>query len=127
MWPAIFGHVPAGCNIKQVKHYLQLVNNNRFCQYDHGGPENKKRYGQVSPPEYNLKLVTAPVGLYYTYNDYLSSEVDVKRLANMLPNVVENSLYTHRKWNHMTVVWGIDARELVHKRMLELMKNYPYE
>ncbi|TMW47666.1 hypothetical protein DOY81_007256 [Sarcophaga bullata] len=127
MLPAIFSHVPAGCNIKQVKHYLQLVANNRFCQYDHGMQENKKRYGHTTPPEYPLKLVTAPIGLYYAYNDFLSSEVDVKRLAKMLPNVVEDSLYPYRKWNHMTVIWGIDARELAHKRMLELMKNYSYE
>ena len=127
MLPVIFSHMPAGCNIKQVIHYLQLVASNRFCQYDHGSQENKKRYGQATPPEYPLKFVTAPVGLYYAYNDFLSSEVDVKRLAKMLPNVVEDSLYPYRKWNHMTVLWGIDARELAHKRMLELMENYPYE
>ena len=126
MLPVIFNQL-SGCNIKQVEHYLQLVANNRFCQFDHGIQENKKRYGQSSPPEYPLKLVTAPVGLYYAYNDFLSSEVDVKRLANVLPNVVENSLYPYRKWNHVTMMWGIDARELAHKRMLELMKNYPYE
>ncbi|XP_046808222.1 lipase 1-like [Lucilia cuprina] len=127
MLPAIFGHVPAGCNIKQVDHYLQLVKSNRFCKYDYGPQENMKHYGQTSPPEYPLKKITVPVGLYYTRNDYLSSVVDVKRLARMLPNVVVNSLYPYRKWNHMTMLWGIDARELAHKRMLEVMKNYPYE
>lgn len=127
MIPVIFGHLPAGCNIKQVDHYLQLVENDRFCQYDWGPQENMKHYGKSSPPEYPLKKITVPVGLYYTYNDYLSSDVDVKRLARILPNVVENCLYPHKKWNHMTMLCGMDARELAHKRMLELMKNYPYE
>ncbi|XP_065356031.1 lipase 1-like [Calliphora vicina] len=127
MLPAIFGHVPAGCNIKQVEHYMQLIESDRFCNYDFGLQGNVKHYGQSTPPEYPLKKVTAPVGLYYAHNDYLSSVVDVKRLARMLPNVVENSLYPYKKWNHMTMLWGVDARELAHKRMLEVMKNYPYE
>ncbi|KAM7352839.1 lipase 1-like [Cochliomyia hominivorax] len=127
MFPAMVGHLPAGCNILQVDHYLQLVKNDRFCQYDFGSHENMKRYGKSSPPEYPLEKITAPVGLYYTYNDYLSSEVDVIRLAKMLPNVVENQLYPYKKWNHMTMLWGIDARELAHKHMLELMKQYSYE
>ncbi|XP_073822380.1 lipase 1 [Musca autumnalis] len=127
MIPAILGHIPAGCNLKQIIHYMQLIDNDNFCQFDYGAQENVKRYGKATPPAYDLEKVTAPVALYYTLNDYLSSEIDVKHLAELLPNVVEDCLYPHKKWNHMTMLWGIDAREMAHHRMLELMKNYSYE
>ncbi|XP_058981581.1 lipase 1-like isoform X2 [Musca domestica] len=127
MFPTIVGHFPAGCNLKQISHYMQLIDSDRFCQFDYGAKENMKRYGKSTPPDYPLEKITANVGLYYTLNDYLSSEVDVKRLAKILPNVVEDSLYPHKKWNHMTMLWGINAREMAHKRMLEVMKNYSYE
>ncbi|XP_059221162.1 lipase 1 [Stomoxys calcitrans] len=127
MLPIILGHVPAGCSLKQLTHYIQLVANDRFCQYDYGPVENMKRYQQSSPPDYPLAKITARVGLYYTYNDNLSSEEDVKRLAALLPNVVEDCLYPHVHWNHMSMTWGIDARQMAHKKMLEIMKKYSYE
>ncbi|XP_075150306.1 lipase 1 [Haematobia irritans] len=127
LFPVIFGHIPAGCNLKQITHYIQLVENDRFCQFDYGSEKNMKHYQQPSPPDYPLEKITAPVALYYTYNDNLSSELDVQRLAKLLPNVIEDCLYPHKKWNHMTMSWGIDARELAHKRMIEIMKEYSYE
>lgn len=124
MYPVILGHLPAGCNFKQFAHYLQLQESDRFCQYDYGSQENVARYGDNLPPAYPLNKVKVPVGLFYCQNDNLSTDVDVKRLAELLPNVVENILYPYEKWNHITPLWGVDARQLAHKRMLELLKEY---
>uniref|UniRef100_A0A1I8PSP0 Lipase n=1 Tax=Stomoxys calcitrans TaxID=35570 RepID=A0A1I8PSP0_STOCA len=126
MLPAILGHFPAGCNLKQITHYLQLVENDRFCLFDYGLEENMKLYKQSSPPDYPLEKITAPVGLYYTLNDYLTNDVDVERLAQLLPNVVKKKLFPSKTWNHMALIWGIDAREAACKDMLETMKKYPY-
>lgn len=127
MYPVIFGHVPAGCNFKQFKHYLQLEQNNRFCQYDYGEDDNMARYYQASPPEYPLEKVTVPVALHYAYNDLLTSEVDVKRLAKVLPNVVYDMLYPDKTWNHLTVLWGINARKLVQEPMVKMLKKYSFK
>uniref|UniRef100_A0A1A9WZW0 Lipase n=1 Tax=Glossina brevipalpis TaxID=37001 RepID=A0A1A9WZW0_9MUSC len=124
LFPVMLGHIPAGCNLKQVDHYLQLIESKRFCRYDYGPQRNMKYYGQPIPPDYPLENVTVPVGLYYTLNDELSSEIDVQNLASHLPNVVEDTLYPYKKWNHMTMLWGINARKLAHKRMLELTKQF---
>lgn len=42
-------------------------------QFDHGTEINLKRYGQESPPPYNLNLVTAPVYLFWGQNDQLAT------------------------------------------------------
>ncbi|XP_053958059.1 lipase 1 [Anastrepha ludens] len=124
MAPVYVAHLPSGCNLKQVKHYIQLVDSGRFCQYDYGSAENQKRYNSTKPKEYPLKKITVPVALYYTYNDNLSSYKDVKQLAKELPNVVENCLYPNKRWNHMAIIWSAEARELAHNHMVEVMRKY---
>ena len=43
-----------------------------FGQFDFGEKKNMEKYGQSTPPQYNLSLVTSPVALYYSDNDRLS-------------------------------------------------------
>jgi hypothetical protein len=42
-----------------------------FGQFDFGEKENMEKYGQATPPNYNLSLVTSPVALYYGVSDRL--------------------------------------------------------
>jgi hypothetical protein len=43
-----------------------------FGQFDFGEKKNMEKYGQATPPQYNLSLVMSPVALYYSDNDKLS-------------------------------------------------------
>jgi len=122
MFPVVMGHIPGGCNIKQPLHYIQLQNSDRFCQYDYDPKENQRLYGRLTPPDYRLERITAPVALYYGSNDYLSAVEDVQRLAKLLPNVVENHMY--RKWNHMDLIWAISARRSIQPRILQVMQYW---
>ncbi|XP_017475568.1 PREDICTED: lipase 1 [Rhagoletis zephyria] len=124
MAPVHLAHFPNGCNMKQIKHYNQLIDSGRFCQYDCGPAGNLKLYNSTQPKAYAIKKITAPVALYYTYNDHLSSYKDVMQLAKELPNVAEDCLYPNKKWNHMTMLWGLKARELAHKHMVEVMRKF---
>lgn len=49
---------------KQLLHFLQLMNSEKFQQFDYGD-KNLKYYGREEPPEYKLGKVTAPVYIYY--------------------------------------------------------------
>jgi len=121
MLPVIMGQIPAGCSANQIKHYLQLHESSRFCQYDHG-KDNQKIYGRSTPPDYALDRVTAPVALYYAQNDYLADVEDVQRLAKKLPNVVVNHIYPNKKFNHIDMLWGISSRRTVQPQLLEVMQ-----
>ncbi|XP_017098869.2 lipase 1 [Drosophila bipectinata] len=122
MFPVVLGHLPGGCNAKQPQHYIQLQSSDRFCQYDYDPKENQRIYGRSSPPDYRLEKITAPVALFYGSNDYFAAVEDVKRLAKVLPNVVENHLF--KKWNHMDMIWGVSARRTIQPRMLKLMQYW---
>lgn len=41
----------------------------KFQHYDLGHNKNLQKYGQLKPPEYDLRKVTSPVVLYYSKND----------------------------------------------------------
>ena len=70
-----------------ASHCLHFVKNtiiesisDKFCQYDWGEKKNLEIYGQKDPPEYDLSLITAPVALYWSDNDWLAEPV--VRVAN---------------------------------------------
>ncbi|XP_071452980.1 lipase 3-like [Hetaerina americana] len=124
MIPVIIGHVPAGTSTKTVIHYGQEVNSGKFGRYDYGKVDNLKDYGQDTPPEYNLSLVTAPVYLYYAENDWLSNVDDVEELHSKLPNVIQKFDVNDKKFNHLDFLWAIDVKELVYDNIMALMEKH---
>lgn len=124
MLATIFGHYPAGSSFKQSFHYLQLVESNRFALFNYGKIRNRQLYGQDNPPDYPIEKISTPVALYYAKNDYLAMVKDVQMLCQRLPNVVEDYLFPYRQWNHISVIYELNSRELAHKRMLELLAQY---
>lgn len=48
---------------------------------------------------------------------------DVERLAKVLPNVINNYLVPHDRFNHIDFLWGIDAPRLVYDEIIKTMKH----
>ncbi|XP_055907305.1 lipase 1-like [Eupeodes corollae] len=122
MLPVILGHTPAGSSTKQLIHFAQLKSSGHFRQFDHGYLDNWKIYGRFSPPDYILENVSAKVALHYGSNDWLTVPADVDRLDTDLPNVIGKFLVKFPEFNHLDFVWGIDARELLYNKVIQIMK-----
>jgi len=116
--PVILGHTPAGASTKQLLHYGQEVTSGYFRQYDYGMLDNMFVYGQFTPPDYDLRKVTAPVALYYSENDWLAAIVDVDKLASKLPNLLGKFLVSLPAFNHLDYLWAIDADILVYNNVI---------
>ena len=58
-------------NLRTVVHYGQEVKSKKFQAYDHGN-ENQNYYGQDTPPEYRIDVITAPIATYWGDNDWLA-------------------------------------------------------
>ncbi|XP_065172777.1 lipase 3-like [Atheta coriaria] len=121
--PIVMGHTPAGSSLRQVLHYAQLVNSGKFRQYDFGLFGNHKKYGRLTPSNYNLKKITAAVYLFYSHNDWLASETDVRKLKQQLVNTQISKLVlnTNNQFNHLDYLYGIDAKTLVYDKVFEVM------
>lgn len=119
--------LPAGTSTKTVVHYAQEIQESgNFQNFDYGPEENMKRYGNNTPPSYNLENISAPVVMFYAQNDWLAGYQDVKKLYTNIPAQAAQGLYKVEldEFNHVDFLWGIDASELVYKKMFEIMKNY---
>ena len=126
MIPIYLGHLPAGAATKQLLHYAQLFDSGKFRQYDYGRAGNKKKYGQPTPPEYDLSKMTIPTFLHYGLNDLMAVIEDVEILRESInPAALEASIQIPlEKFNHLDFITAIDVVPLVYDRLLNLMDRF---
>ncbi|KAG5876454.1 hypothetical protein JTB14_032687 [Gonioctena quinquepunctata] len=122
--PLIMTYSPAGASTKQLIHYGQLIKSARFRQYDFGVVRNKKTYGTMTPPKYDLGKVTAPTYLIYSRNDWMAATKDVDRLAAGLGNMQGKFLLSDKMWNHLDFLFGTDAPKLVYPKVVGLLNRH---
>lgn len=121
--PVVLNHFPAGSSSKQAIHYMQEMNSGKFRQYDYGLINNKIKYNSTTPPNYQLENISSKVYLFWSKNDWLSNEKDVKRLAKRLPNS-EEILINNPKWTHLDYLWGIDVVPIVYDIVFEKLEQH---
>jgi len=127
MLPTIVGSPGRGTSARTVVHYGQSVVSKKFCKYDFGKDENMEHYGQETPPEYDLKKVTAPVALVWGQNDWFGDPTDVMELVSGLPNLLPGGIINvdFSKWTHLDFLWGMDAKPLVYDYVITMMNSIP--
>lgn len=92
--------------------------------FDFGLTKNLLKYGSFSPPDYNLKAVTAPVFLHYSDNDWMAAVKDVDELASKLGNVVGKFRVSDPKFNHLDYLWATDGDTLLYNRVISYIDRY---
>lgn len=117
----ILENLPAGSSIRQMLHYVQNAQSGKFNMYDYG-LENLVKYGQLSPPEYNLTAVTAPVYLHYANNDWFSAVTDVERLSTVLPNVRGMFFMPWMEWNHFDYMYAIGVKRYCYDNVIAIIE-----
>lgn len=123
MMPVILGHTPAGASVRQLAHYGQSIANNGFQRYDYGSwIANRREYGSIRPPSYDLSKVTTPVFLHYSDNDPLAHINDVDTLWRELGQPIGKFRVPDSKFSHLDFLWGIDAKELIFNRVINLIR-----
>ncbi|XP_058839894.1 lipase 3-like [Topomyia yanbarensis] len=122
--PTILRHTPAGASVTQFVHYAQGVNSGRFRQLDYGILLNLRRYGSITPPNYPLERITAPVFLHYGDNDWLAAVGDVQQLERQLGNSVGLFRVPDDRWNHLDFTYAINAKSLLYERVIELIARW---
>jgi len=80
-------------------------------------------YGQMTPPDYHLNRVIAPVYLHYADNDWLAHPLDVARIENQIGNLKGMYKPDLLMFNHIDFMWGIDANTLVYEPIIALLNE----
>lgn len=122
--PVFLAHIGTGTSWKTAVHFSQEIGSGgRFQMFDYGSYHNEKLYGSETPPEYDLSKITLPIKLFWSKNDLLSSEKDVKELYDRLPAGKEMFLVPDPNFNHIDYLWAKDAPTLLNNKVLETLST----
>ena len=119
-------HQPTSTAGKNLVHFDQLFKSNKFQKYDYGPVLNLAKYGQATPPEYDLTKITHPaVYVIYGANDWFVPLSGVEKLKTDLSNAKEFYEISNPKSNHMDPLIGIDDAIEVNKKMISILEENP--
>lgn len=114
-------HTPAGTSVKNMYHFMQLVQQEKFQKYDYGVWKNIVVYKKSRPDEYDLTEIKNKVVIFYGNNDWLSHPKDVDWLSKKLPNLIEKKLI--HKYNHLDFVWGLNAKKKIYNKVVNMINQ----
>ncbi|XP_028170205.1 lipase 3-like [Ostrinia furnacalis] len=124
LFPIKLGHTPAGAASRQLVHYAQGISGKEFRRYNHGSwLANRRAYGSINPPRYDLSRITTPVFLHYSDSDPLAHVNDVDRLFRELGRPVGKFRVPLATFSHIDFMWGVSAKELLYMRTINLIRS----
>ncbi|KAL3227331.1 hypothetical protein MRX96_048794, partial [Rhipicephalus microplus] len=86
--------------------------------------KNEKQYNSEHPPPYPLEKITVPFAIYRGNSDTFANPQDVNDLAQRLRCIlVVNETVPDPEFGHLDFIYGFNATEMLHTRMVQLFKN----
>lgn len=106
---------PSGSCFRQVHHFHQLLNNGGFRKFDFGSKEaNMEKYGQETPPEYNLGDVNGfNITLVCGTNDLMASPGDYTWTRDQLKDKNKVEFWEY-ELGHTSLVTPVDKTHITH-------------
>jgi len=118
----LMGHYPAGGSPKTVSQFFENYNaGGKFTRFNYGAEGNVEHYGTETAPEYNLKLVTAPVYLFYGVTDGVATPEDVSWLSSNLGNHQGSVQVGVNVFSHGDFFMSQNVSELLFKPLLKML------
>ena len=74
-----------------------------------------------TPPVYDATKMITPTVFFFGGHDALANKTDVEALIPKLPHLKYYELLS--KWNHIDFVFGIDAKEILYDKLVDIMKG----
>lgn len=110
---------PAGASIQQGVHYVQMMRNGGFNQFDYDDIEmNRKIYGSDTPPAYDLTKITAPISIYYSKDDSTATMENALKLIQQLKNIKSSYLVPIEDFRHADFTYSRYIRKAVYDKLI---------
>jgi len=122
--PVYGSHFPSGTSVKNMLHWYQIYTAKTLQAFDFGSAkENILHYNSSTPPQYNVSQLNVPTMFAAGGNDYLGDPRDVAWLeAQLAPGVIIHNLFLD-DYNHLDLIWGLDAPQRVYTDILKMAKR----
>lgn len=122
--PSILVGTPSGASLRTCYHYIQLIRNGGFRQFDYENKKlNRQVYGRDTPPEYNLTLITTPVNIFHSKDDDTAIYENVIDLESQLPNVKSRYVVAVPDFSHVDFIYSRFARKAVNDQIISTINN----
>ncbi|XP_023235799.1 uncharacterized protein LOC111635160 [Centruroides sculpturatus] len=118
-----FSHFPAGTSTKNIIHYGQLINSEKFRMFDYGLFGNLRKYKQFQPPNYDCNKIKTPIAIFWSLNDLVADPKDVDILRNCLPNLIADYQVPLKEWGHLDFVFAKETKKYVYDELLRILKS----
>lgn len=118
-------NTPNGISFRQALHFLQIIRNGVFRQFDFEDKRtNRQVYGTDAPPAYDLSKVTAPVNLFHSKDDNTAIIGNVRRLQALLPNLKSTYLVPMDDFTHVDFTFSRHARKVLNNQIVDVVNKY---
>lgn len=120
-------HEPQSTATKNMVHLAQMIRKGTIAMYDYGNEdENKKHYGQSTPPVYDMTKIPNDLPLYLSYGgqDMLSDSNDVKLLLDSLKEHEGDKLVVQyiENYAHADFVMAVNATQAVYDPLMAFFR-----
>jgi len=124
--PLYTEYTPAGTSVRNMAHWAQMVNAEKFQMFDYGTVGNIQHYNSVVPPQYKPQDMLKPkVALFTGTQDDLADPKDVQHLIELLPQSNKPVVVdVQSTYEHLDFTWGENAFELIYPQVVALAKKY---
>ena len=113
-------HVSPFVSLMQIRHFVQIIKSGKFRRYDHK-LKNQQFYNSLEPPNYDLRIIHAPIYLYHGAQDILISRVDSDVLRTMIPSVQDYKVLEN--WRHYDFIYSKHARGIVYNDIMKTIDS----
>ncbi|MFS7995287.1 putative triacylglycerol lipase [Helianthus anomalus] len=122
-------HEPQPSSTKNMIHIAQMIRDGTIRMYDYNDAgQNKKRYGQPTPPAYNIENIPKNVPLFLSHGgaDSLSDVNDVNHLLRTLKHHDQDKIVVQfvKGYAHADFVMGTNARQVVYEPLMAFFKRH---
>ncbi|CAL2045946.1 unnamed protein product [Caenorhabditis brenneri] len=116
--PIILSHFPSTTSTLNMLHWMQIFKYHELRRLDLGEQRNMLAYGQKEAPKLDIGNITAQTILYFSKDDQITDEVDVRDIIikNMGPGLIENYDLDH--FTHLDFAIGLRATDEVYKPII---------
>lgn len=123
-FPVILAHEPGGTSTLDMQHWQQMVNYPKysFAKFDYGEEINIEKYGNKTPPVYDLSTIKGPLALFFGKEDRLATPEDANWLIETVPKEAIVHLDKDLNSGHLTFMWGKDMSYF--NKVIELANLY---
>uniref|UniRef100_A0A2N9ETQ2 Partial AB-hydrolase lipase domain-containing protein n=1 Tax=Fagus sylvatica TaxID=28930 RepID=A0A2N9ETQ2_FAGSY len=120
-------HEPQSTATKNMIHLAQMIREGNIAMYDYNDEdENRKHYGQPTPPVYNMTSIPNDLPLFLSYGgaDALSDVKDVQLLLDSLKDHDGDKLVVQYRddYAHADYVMGQNAKQVVYDPLVAFFR-----